>query len=31
MPHIKRKAYTEQTFDHLTNGLDGISRASSPS
>jgi hypothetical protein len=26
MPHIKRKACTEQTFDHLTNGLDGSPR-----
>ena len=26
MTHVKRKAYAEQTFDHLTSGLDGISR-----
>jgi Fe-Mn family superoxide dismutase len=25
MTHINRKVYTEQTFDHLTSGLDGIS------
>jgi hypothetical protein len=26
MPHVKRKACTEQAFDHLTNGLDGSPR-----